>query len=94
MRHRYNVTASGIEVLEEGAQLKRRVQSFLEAKTEDDVLREKMKLQRNLELHQRRWSDKGSDGQEYRKVCGEKGWTFGAMRRLCQEWRPVGPDSH
>ena len=95
MRQRDDVTTSGVQFLDEGARLKRRIQSFIEdVKTEDDVLRKKLKMQRNLELHQRRWKDTGPDGQEYRRVCGEKGWTFGAMRRLCHSWCPVGPGSH
>ena len=50
-RTRDNVTATGVEFLDEGVRLKRRIQSFLEAKTDDDVARERLKLQRNLEIH-------------------------------------------
>ena len=57
-----------------GARLKRRIQSFIEdVKTEDDVQREKIKMARNLDLHQRKWRATGPDGREYRKTCGEKG---------------------
>ena len=95
VRVRENFTPSGVEFLDEGARLKRRIQSFIEdVKTEDDVQREKMKMARNLELHQRRWRDEGPDGREYRMACGEKGWTYGAMRRLCHDWTPIGPGSH
>ena len=92
---RANVTPSGVEFLDEGARLKRRIQSFIEdVKTEDDVQREKIKMARNLDLHQRKWRDRGPDGQAYRKTCGEKGWTYSAMRRLCHDWCPIGPGSH
>ena len=95
VKARDNVTPSGVEFLDEGARLKRRIQSFIEdVKTEDDVQREKIKMARNLDLHQRKWRDQGPDGHEYRKSCGEKGWPYGAMRRLCHNWSPIGPGSH
>ena len=71
---------SGVEFLDEGARMKLRIQSFLEAKTEDYVQHEKAKFQRNLEAHHRKWSEEGPDGRQYREVCGEKGWTYDAMR--------------
>ena len=55
VKARDNVTPFGVEFLDEGERLKRRIQSFIEdVKTEDDVQREKIKMARNLDLHQRK----------------------------------------
>ena len=66
LRPQENVTSTGIDLLEEGARMKARIQEFKEDKTEEEVREEKEKLRLRLLEHQRKWSAQDYEGEKYR----------------------------